>query len=120
MLLLSFLLALPSRAVYALLLGARAQNPAVHKCPKIYTFNYAAFSCQSPVVFTKADGAIKTQSLPPIFGVLIRLQTWLPTHLTTWFTPCALPVAAHHIRENQHETHVIQRHARRRNARRDY
>ena len=58
--------------------------------------------------------SLKTPTLKRPFSAWLRVMRWV--HPTLLLTPCLLPVAAANLRENQHETHVIQRHPRRRNA----
>ncbi len=120
MILLSLLSALPARASNALLGHLRV------KLGLINTSRDGLNDKRSKVYTLSAQTSCLTQDLTPNAPTLSRwlayasnnawLRAVLPVHLTSWLTPCLLPVAANKNRENQHETHVIQRHPRRRDA----
>ena len=121
MILLSLLSVFPARVSHALLGHLRVKLGLINtncdglndKRSKVYSL-----TAQTPCL---------TQDLTPNAPTLTRwlahtasnnawLRALLPVHPTAWLTPCSLPVAANKNRENQHETHVIQRHPRRRDA----
>jgi hypothetical protein len=124
MILFTLLTTLPSRMSHALLVLVNRQ----HSLDKQSICNHELASRATivnlvPLTAQTLNLPFKATTAPTLTRWLAHcasrhawLRAVLPVHPTSWLTPCLLPVAAHTDRENQHETHVIQRHPRRRNA----
>lgn len=90
-------------------------------CVQAVTLTGQAPLQSPPKLYVLRRSLARTVELTPNAASVRFLSPWLrallPDHPTQRLIPCALPVAAHFDRENTHETHVIQRHTRRRDPR---